>query len=66
MRAELRNDPGDTGTQLRRRTRRGLGAFECGCFGDWSDQPPAERQQRARSAVNALVSTLVEQSGGVA
>ena len=66
MRAELRNEPSNGVAQSRHRTRRGLGAFECGCFGDWSDQPPAERQQRARSAVNALVSTIVEQNGGAA
>ena len=41
-----------------------LRAFGCGCFDDWSDEPPGEREQRARGAVAALVSTILESQRG--
>lgn len=47
----------------RERSVRVLRAFGCGCFDDWSDDPPGEREQRARGAVAALVSTILEHGG---
>jgi hypothetical protein len=40
-----------------------LRALGCGCFDDWSDDPQGEREQRARGAVAALVSTILEYGG---
>lgn len=40
-----------------------LRAFGCGCFDDWSDEPPGEREQRARGAVTTLVTTILEHRG---
>jgi hypothetical protein len=41
-----------------------LRAFGYGCFDDWSDEPPGEREQRARGAVAALVSTILDSQRG--
>lgn len=66
MRSEGTSSAYEQEARPRQRGRRGLSAFECGCFGDWTDEPAAKREGHARAAVQALVSTILETDGGVA